>query len=142
MKLLKNQKCDKMKKNCWRCHHSTHVYQKPQSYEVHFLRYGVGQFFCHFGSFFTLYHPRPLTTQKAKILKKWNINLEMSSFETCATKNNQMIYVHSDMECDRHNFLSFKAIFCSFTTLLTPKIKIWKKCTKHLEILSFYKCAQ
>ena len=44
-------------------------------------------FFCHFGSFFTLYHPCPLTIQKTKILKKWNNHLEMSSFETCATKN-------------------------------------------------------
>ena len=38
------------------------------------------------------------------------------------------MYAYSDMECDRHNFLSFLAIFCSFTPILTPKIKIWKKC--------------
>ena len=44
-------------------------------------------FFCHFGSFFTLYHPCPLTIQKTKILKKWNNHLDMSSFETCATKS-------------------------------------------------------
>ena len=30
--------------------------------------------------------------------------------------------------------------FCAFNTLLTPKIKIWKKCKKNLEILSFYTC--
>ena len=30
----------------------------------------------------------------------------------------------------RHNFLSFQTIFCFFTALLTPKIKIWKKCKK------------
>ena len=41
-----------------------------------------------------------------------------------------MMYVHSDIECDRHNFLSFQIIFCSFTPLLTPKIKIWKNCKK------------
>ena len=35
----------------------------------------------------------------------------------------------------------FWAIFCPFTTLLTLKIKIWKKYgKKHLEILSFCKC--
>ena len=34
------------------------------------------------------------------------------------------------MERDRHNFLSFYAIFCFFAPLLTPKIKIWKKCTQ------------
>ena len=38
------------------------------------------------------------------------------------------MYTCSDMECDRQ--LSFLAIFCSFTSLLTAKIKIWKKCKK------------
>ena len=35
------------------------------------------------------------------------------------------------MEYNRHNFLSFYAIFCSFTPLLTLKVKIWKKCKKN-----------
>ena len=30
------------------------------------------------------------------------------------------------MECDRHNFFVILGIFCSFTPLLTQKIKIWK----------------
>ena len=41
------------------------------------------------------------------------------------------------MECHRHNFLSFWAIFCP---LLIRKIRIWKKCKKTLEILTFYTC--
>ena len=41
------------------------------------------------------------------------------------------------MECDRHNFLWFWVICCTFTPLLMPKIKIWKKT---LDILSFYTC--
>ena len=48
--------------------------------------------------------------------------------------------ISSDMEYDRHNFLSFKAIFYSFAPLLTLKFKIWKKCKKHLETLSIYTC--
>ena len=32
------------------------------------------------------------------------------------------------MKYYRHNFLSFWAIFCPFTPLLTKKIKIWNKC--------------
>ena len=36
--------------------------------------------------------------------------------------------------------LSFWAIFCPFTSLMTPKIKNWKKYKKLLEILSFYTC--
>ena len=35
----KNQYFEKMKKQFWKYHHFTHVYQKPQSYEVR--RYGV-----------------------------------------------------------------------------------------------------
>ena len=31
------------------------------------------------------------------------------------------------MECDRQNFLSFWTIFCPFTSLTTPSIKILKK---------------
>ena len=31
----------KWKKNCWRYHQFTHVYEMPQSYEVQFLRSGV-----------------------------------------------------------------------------------------------------
>ena len=52
--------------------------------------------------------------------------------------HNHMMYASWDMEYDRHNFLSFWAIFCLFTPLLTPKIKIRNKCKKSLEILSYY----
>ena len=44
------------------------------------------------------------------------------------TKNhNHMMYAFWDTEYDRHNFLSFWAIFCLFTPLLTPKTKFGKK---------------
>ena len=33
----------KNEKKCWRYHHFTHVYQKPESHEVRFLRFGVRQ---------------------------------------------------------------------------------------------------
>ena len=78
-----NQKFEK--KNCWRYHHFTHVYQKPQLYEMWFLRYRVRQteFFVILGYFlpFTL-----LTTLKIKILKKWKNHMELSSFYTCLLK--------------------------------------------------------
>ena len=39
LEFWKNEKKKKTKKkNCWIYHHFTHVYQKPQSYEVQFLR--------------------------------------------------------------------------------------------------------
>ena len=37
----KNQNFKKMKKNTWRYHHFTHVYQKLQLDDVQFLRYGA-----------------------------------------------------------------------------------------------------
>ena len=89
---------EKKKKKCWR-YHFTHVYQKPQSYEVHFLGYGVRQiFFCHFGQFFALYSPTFLTTQRTKILKKWKKHPEI-----------------------------WPSIFCPLTLLWIQKIKILKK---------------
>ena len=85
--------------------------------------------FWHFGPFFAFLTASTLTTQKNKILKKWKKHLEMSSFQTCATKkHDHMMYAYSDMKClQRHNFLSFQATFCFFAQLLTPAIKIWKK---------------
>ena len=86
LKNLKNQNFEKMKKNCWRYHHFTHVYQKPQSYEVQFLRYRVRQICFVILDNSLPFHPPPppphfiVTTQKTKILKKWKKHLEMSSF--------------------------------------------------------------
>ena len=37
---LEKSEFKKNEKNCWR-YHFTHVYQKPQSYDLWFLRYGV-----------------------------------------------------------------------------------------------------
>ena len=110
-KSLKIRNLQKWKKNCRRYHHFTHVYQKKQSYDVQFLRYGVRQrFFCHLGPFFALYlslHPHSFRLQKAKSFKKWKIHLEMSSFQTCATRNTSNVCAYSDMECIRHNILPF-----------------------------------
>ena len=48
----------------------------------------------------------------------------------CTKNHNHMMYASWKMECNRHKFLSFWTIFCRFTTQLTPKFKIWKKCTE------------
>ena len=75
MKNQKNQNFEKIKKHCLR-YHFTHMYPKPQSYEVQFQKYGVRQFFLPFWAIFYPLPPPPpilntLTTQKTKILKKW-----------------------------------------------------------------------
>ena len=56
------------------------MYQKPELYEVRFLRHGVTD---NFLPFWTIFCPfTPLTTHKIEILKKWKKHLEMSSFYT------------------------------------------------------------
>ena len=76
-------------------------------------------------SFWPIFCPfTRLATQKIKILK-WKNHLEMSSFYSCVSKITIMMYGFSGMECDRHNFLSSKAISCPFTQLNT--------CTNNLE---------
>ena len=87
------------------------MYQKPQSYEVWFLRYGVGPFF----PFYTL------ITHKSKILKNNEKIIWRCHNFTHAKNHNHMMYSSGDMECDRHNFLSFQAIFC-----LLPHYRPWK----------------
>ena len=107
------------------------------------LRYGSWDmewdiFFCHFGGSFcplTL-----LTTQKIKIHIKMK-NASGDIILLMCTKNlDHMMYASWDIEYDRHDFLSFWAIFCIFNLLTTLKIEIWNKYKKHWEILSFYKC--
>ena len=75
IKTPQKMKFEKMKKNCWRYHHFIQMYQKPQSYEVWFLRYGVRHIiFCHFGPCFTLLtlppSPNNLENQNFEKLKK------------------------------------------------------------------------
>ena len=127
LKNPKNQNFDKMKKNCWRYRHFTQCNKNH-----HHMRYSswdrVRQIF-----FVILGHFLP---------NKWHLNyLEMSSFYTCATKNTikwcmlTQIWSATDII-----FCHFRPFF-ALKSLLTLKIKIWKKVyKKHLEILSFYTC--
>ena len=86
---------------------------------------------------FTPPPPIPLNpeNQNFKTMKKesW----EVITLHMCTKNHNNMMYASWDMEYDRHNFLSFWAIFCPFTPLLTPKIKIWNKFENNLDILSY-----
>ena len=142
LKNLKNQNFEKMKKNCWRYHHFTHVYQKPQSYEVQLLRYEVRQSFLSFWTIFWPFNPLPPTNPKNQnfegIKKEFG---DVIILNLCNKKHDHMMYAYSDMECShRHNFLSLQAIFCSFAQLLTQKIKVWKKCKKTPYIILLHMC--
>ena len=136
----KNQNFEK--KICWRYHHFTHVYQKPQSYEVQFLRFRVRQteFFvilCHFSPF---YPPPPRSLENQNFEKMEQASGDVIILHISTKNHDHMIYASKDMECDRHIFLSFWAIFCPFTPLLTLKIKIWKKFRKKRRYYPLRKC--
>ena len=115
--------------------------QTSRWYDLQFLRYRVWQTeIGNYGWFLPFYpHPpkHPKNQNFEKIKKKL---LEVSSFYKCEPKTSHVRYGSWETESDRQNFLSFWAICCPFTPLLTPNIKIWKKCKKNLEILSFYTC--
>ena len=66
LKILKNEKI------CWRYRHFSNVYQKSQSYDAQFLRYGVRQeeLFVILGHFLTFQPPDNPKNQNFKIAKK------------------------------------------------------------------------
>ena len=104
------------------------------------------QNFCHFGPFFALLLPSPipcLTNWKTKILKKWKNHLEMSSFDTSIIKITIiwcMLYDICFLRYGVQQIFSCWTIFCLFTPLLTPKIKIWKKCKKNPGDIILHMC--
>ena len=128
LKNLKNQNFEKMKKNCWRYHHFTHVYQKPQSYEVQFLRYGVRQFFLViFGHFLPLFSPLPNNPENQNFEKMKKASGDVIILNLCNKKHDHMMYAYSDMErSHRHIFLSFEAIIGLLPHYWPPKSKFGK----------------
>ena len=109
-----------------------HVYQKPQFYEVQLLRYGMRltEFFVILGHFLLFYPPPPLTPWQSKFWKNeksiwWCITLHVYTLPKIT-----IICMLPEICSAKDNFLLFWAIFRPFTLLLTPKIKIWKKCKK------------
>ena len=121
----------KNEKNCWRYHHFTHVYQKPKSYEVQFLWYEVRRKFLAFWAIVCLFnclHPNNAEKQNFEEMKK--AFGDVIILNLCNKKHDHMLYAYSDMWCRYIYIFSFQVIFCSFAPLLTPKIKIWKKCKK------------
>ena len=109
IKILKNEKI------CCRYHHFTHMYQKSQSYDVWFLRYGVRQTECFviMDLFLPFYSPMDQEYQNFEKMKKALGDIILQMF---TINNNYMIYGFSDMECNRQIFLSFWTIFYSFTS--------------------------
>ena len=86
---------------------------------------------CHFGPFFALLHSLPNNPENQNFQKMKKASGDVIILNLCNKKHDHMMYAYSDMECLLgHNFLLFQAIYCFFAPLMTPKIKIWKKCKK------------
>ena len=90
------------KKIYWRSHHFTHLYQKSQSHEVQFLRYGMRHIFLSF----------------------WII------LQLHITNDDHMMYGSWDIKQHRHDFLSIWAIFCLFTPSNNPENQNFEKMKK------------
>ena len=125
---LKTRKIKILKKwkITWRYYHFTHVYNKWQSYNVCFLRYGAWQtdFFVILDCFLPLYPPKNQKYQNIEKLKK--ITWDIIIFHKCTKNHDQMLYYCWDMACNRCNcYFSFWTIFCtfnsSFTSITSPK---------------------
>ena len=128
--LLKTQQIRNLKKwrkkNCWRYHHFTYVYQKHNH-----MRYGSWN----------------TEWDKQNILSSWVIFYPLQPAKSKFWKNEKSNCIcyhfthvyHKSWSYDicflrykaRQDFLSFWAIFCPLTLLTTRKIKILKKWHKH-----------
>ena len=83
IKILKN------KTICWRYHDFTQVYQRSQSHDVWFLRYGVRHTKCFIilGHFLPFYHPPPTNDPE-------NQNFEEKKKMKKMTEDIILLYIH------------------------------------------------
>ena len=104
------------------------------------IRSQTDRVYCHFGPYLAVLHSREWGKSIFQKLKKTSGDVII--LHMCTKNHNHMMYLFWDIGYERHNFLSFWAIFCPFTPLLTPKIKIWN--TRHKnpgDIIILHMCA-
>ena len=96
------------------------------------------EFFVTLGHFFALLTPSPPNNPDNQNFEKMKkASGDVIILNLCNKKHDHMMYVYSDMECDRHNFLSFHAIFALLPHYWPQKLKFGKNVKKHLEIYPF-----
>ena len=130
--------------DCWKRHFREKNYMKNYFYLLKLLLKNVEEIL--FGQILLGTHTAQiiskhvwicwcLTTWKIKILKKWKQKKppeDIIILHLHNTNDDHMMYGSWDIECDRHNFLSFWTIFCPFAIL-----PILRKCTKNHDHLLY-----
>ena len=86
----------------------------------------------NFRPFFGLKPPPPLKNQKILNFENKRKLLEISLFYTSVPKITIICCTVPEVSSETQNFYSLWAIFCHFTPLMIPKIKIVKKWKKYL----------
>ena len=125
LKNQKNQNFEKMKENCWRYHHFTHMYQKPQSYEVQ----SQTEFFLSFWAMFCPFIPHlppPNYPENKNFEKMKKASGDVIILNLSNNKHNHMMYAYSDMECNRQFFFNFRSCFALLPQYWTWKLKFQK----------------
>ena len=89
--------------------------------------WSITKFFLTLDHFLPFYRRNNPESQNFEKIKKMPEDIIIPY--KCTTNDNHMMYDSWDWS-DRQDFLSFGAIFCTFTPLTTQKIKILKKWTK------------
>ena len=137
LKTQKKKKFWKKENNCWRYHHFTHVCQKPQSYKVWFLRYGVRhtEFFLSFWAIFcpsTLLPPipSPYNPENQNFKKPNEVSGDVIILQKCTINADHIMYGSWDIRHSGQSFLSFRVIFCLLTNLKIEKNQNFEKRNK------------
>ena len=131
-----------MKKNCWRYHHFTHVYQKPQSYVVQFLRMEWDRIFLSICAIFCPYNPLlpPNYPENQNVEKIKKASGDVIILNLC--NKNKIIWcmLTQIWSATYIIFCHFRPTFALLPHCWPQKLKLWKNVKKYLMILSFYTC--
>ena len=105
----------------------THMHHKLRSYDVWFMRYKVQKtkFFVIMGHFLPFDLRSNQENENFEKIKKPPGDIII--LHLCTTNDDHIMYGSWDIKRDKHNFLSFWAIFLAFYPHNNQKIKFQKK---------------
>ena len=131
-----------MKKNCWRYHHFTHVYQKPQSYVVQFLRMEWDRIFLSICAIFCPYNPLlpPNYPENQNVEKIKKASGDVIILNLC--NKNKIIWcmLTQIWSATYIIFCHFRPIFALLPHCWPQKLKLWKNVKKYDDIILLHMC--